>query len=122
MEMKILIADDSKFSRTVMQGILKQHGYTNFIEASNGIEAINYYLQAQPDIAFLDITMPQVSGLTALEQILKHDPNAKVVMCSAMSTSYNIAEAMEVGAKGFIAKPNFNNVIDVMDQLLLERG
>lgn len=117
----ILIADDSTFSRKWIQGVMKEHGYTNFIEAKNGMEAINYYQQELPDIAFLDITMPHVSGLTALEQILKIDPNAKVVMCSAMGTKDYVAEAMEIGAKDFVMKPYFNQVVDVMDRLL-ERG
>ncbi|WP_067730982.1 response regulator [Oceanobacillus damuensis] len=113
----ILIADDSKFMRSFLKTKLQQHGYQDVIEAADGQEAINVYEHTKPDIVFLDITMPNVGGLTALEKILDFDSNAKVVMCSAMATKSNVNEALHLGARDFIVKPNFGGLKNTLKKL-----
>lgn len=76
------------------------------------ISAIN----VKPDIVFLDITMPNVDGLTALKEIITFDSNAKVVMCSAMGTESNVIEALQLRAKDFIVKPNFDSLGNVLEK------
>lgn len=113
----ILIADDSKFMRNWLKGILKEHGYTDTIEASDGIEAINQYKHKRPNIVFLDITMPHVNGLAALKEIIAFDSKANVVMCSALGTESNVVLALQIGAKDFIVKPNFHGLPNILERL-----
>lgn len=113
----VLIADDSKFMRNYIRNMLQSHGYDDILEAADGREAMDLYRQKRPDIVLLDITMPHVDGLTALKGILEYDPDAKVVMCSAISTESNVIEALQTGAKDFISKPNFDGLIDVLNKI-----
>jgi two-component system chemotaxis response regulator CheY len=74
-------------------------------EASNGLEAIEFYLHFKPDLVIMDITMSEMNGLDALKEIMKLDPNAKVIMCSAIGQQTVVLEALQSGAKDFIVKP-----------------
>ncbi|MFC2949346.1 response regulator [Virgibacillus sediminis] len=113
----VLIADDSQFMRKWLREILQDTEYNEIIEASNGQEAIDQYRQARPDVAFLDITMPDVDGLEALRSIRIIDPQAKVVMCSAMSAQSQVLAALKAGATDFIVKPYFDGVVDKLRKL-----
>ncbi|MGY0691390.1 response regulator [Virgibacillus sp. FSP13] len=113
----VLIADDSRFMRMWLKRILQQYGYKDVVEAIDGQEAIDQYKQVRPEIVFLDITMPNVNGLTALTKIIKFDSKAKVVMCSALGTKTNIIKALQIGAKDFVVKPNFDSLINILEKL-----
>ncbi|WP_163969592.1 response regulator [Oceanobacillus halotolerans] len=113
----ILIADDSKFMRNYLKQKLQQQRLLTIIEAINGQEAIDIYKLSKPDMVFLDITMPNVNGLTALTEIIEFDPNAKVIMCSSMGTESNIIEAIQLGAIDFIVKPNFETLGTILKKL-----
>jgi two-component system chemotaxis response regulator CheY len=102
---KILIVDDAAFMRMMVRENLKNAGYSEFAEAGNGEEAIVQYEQLSPDLVLLDITMPIKDGLTALQEIKEKDPEAKVVMCSAMGQENMVIEAIKLGALDFIVKP-----------------
>ncbi|TMN21886.1 response regulator [Lentibacillus cibarius] len=112
----ILIVDDSGFMRGYLKRMIQEHGYTDVIDAADGQEAINVYKYCNPAIVFLDITMPNVDGLTALEEIIKFNPDAKVVMCSAIGTESNVIKALQLGAIDFIVKPKFDGLIDVLNK------
>ncbi|TRM10666.1 response regulator [Lentibacillus cibarius] len=112
----ILIVDDSRFMRGYLKRMIQQYGYPDVIEAADGQEAINVYKYCNPTIVFLDITMPNVDGLTALEKIIEFNPNAKVVMCSAIGTEFNVVEALKLGATNFIVKPNFGSLADILEK------
>ena len=101
---KILIVDDAAFMRVVLKNILTPEGY-EVVEASNGVEAIEEFKKHQPDIVAMDITMPEMDGIVALQEILKIDANAKVCMVSAMGQDKIILESVKSGAKDFIVKP-----------------
>ena len=103
----ILLADDSRFMRNWLKQILQKHGYINFAEASNGEQAVLMYRLVKPEIVFLDITMPKVDGLAALQQIMEINPKAKVIMCSALSTNANRTAALRLGATGFYCQTIF---------------
>lgn len=75
------------------------------IEAGNGIEALEQYAQHAPDAVLLDITMPEMDGLAALKELRARDPNAQVIMCSAMGQQSLVLDAIKSGAKDFIIKP-----------------
>jgi two-component system chemotaxis response regulator CheY len=102
---KILIVDDAAFMRMMVKDNLKKAGYSDFIEAGNGEEAIALFTEQNPDIVLLDITMPVKDGIETLTDIKSKNPAAKVVMCSAMGQESMVVEAIKLGALDFIVKP-----------------
>jgi two-component system chemotaxis response regulator CheY len=102
---KILIVDDAAFMRMMVKDNLKKAGYTDFIEAGNGEEAMAIYSEQNPDMVLLDITMPIKDGIETLTAIKQKNPGAKVVMCSAMGQESMVVEAIKLGALDFIVKP-----------------
>lgn len=102
---KVLVVDDAQFMRMMLKDILTKNGFEIIGEAKNGAEALERYKELKPDIVTLDITMPEVDGITALKNIKEYDPNAKAVMCSAMGQQGMVIESIQAGAKDFIVKP-----------------
>jgi two-component system chemotaxis response regulator CheY len=105
MSKKILIVDDAAFMRMMLKNILSQNGYEIAGEASNGVEAVALYKELKPDLVTMDITMPEMDGITAVKEIKKIDPEAKIIMCSAMGQQAMVIESIQAGAKDFIVKP-----------------
>ncbi|ACL69817.1 response regulator [Halothermothrix orenii] len=105
MSKKILIVDDAAFMRLTLKNLLENEGYDVIGEASNGQEAVELYQELEPDLVTLDITMPEMDGISALKEIKGIDPDAKIIMCSAMGQQSMVIEAIEAGAKDFIVKP-----------------
>lgn len=104
--MTILIVDDAAFMRMMLKDILeKSGGYVVCGEAVNGADAIIKYKELKPDLVTMDITMPEMDGIQALKGIKAADPNAKVIMCSAMGQQAMVIESIQAGAKDFIVKP-----------------
>ncbi|BBJ27968.1 chemotaxis protein CheY [Athalassotoga saccharophila] len=102
---RVLIVDDAAFMRMLLKDIVTKAGYEVAGEASNGKEAIEKYKELNPDIVTMDITMPEMTGIEATKEIMKMDPNAKIIMCSAMGQQMMVVEAIQAGAKDFIVKP-----------------
>ena len=102
---KILIVDDSELSRFITEEILKEAGHTVLGEASDGAEGLEKFKELRPDITTLDITMPVMDGIAALKEILKIDPEAKVIMVSASAQADKVTEALILGAYEFLQKP-----------------
>lgn len=106
MAYRVVIVDDAVFMRTVLKKMLSEEGNIEIVgEGSNGHEAIKLAGELKPDIITLDITMPEMDGVSALPEILKVSPNTKVIMCSAMGQQPMVVEAIKKGAKDFIVKP-----------------
>ena len=101
----VLIVDDASFMRISIKNMLTKNGYEVVGEAENGKIGVEKYKELSPDIVTMDITMPEMSGLDALKEIVKLDPAAKVVMVSAMGQEAMVRDAIMSGAKGFIVKP-----------------
>lgn len=104
MAKQILIVDDAAFMRMMIRDILSKDGYV-IHEATNGAEAVEKYSAVNPDLVTMDITMPEVDGIEALKRIRLIDPQAAVLMVSAMGQQKLILEALEAGAADFIVKP-----------------
>ena len=102
---KILIVDDAAFMRKMLKDILTKNGYEVVGEAENGAKAVEKYKEVTPDLVTMDITMPEMDGISALKNIRSMDSNAKVVMCSAMGQQAMVIEAIQAGARDFIVKP-----------------
>jgi len=101
---QILIVDDAAFMRMMIRDILSKDGYV-IHEATNGAEAVEKYEAVNPDLVTMDITMPEVDGIESLRRIRELDPDATVLMVSAMGQQKLILEALEAGAADFIVKP-----------------
>lgn len=101
----VLVVDDASFMRKRMKDILVNGGHEVVGEAENGKEAIGLFMQLKPDLVVLDITMPELDGKGALKQIMKINPNAKAIMCSALGSEQVVAECIKEGAKSYIVKP-----------------
>jgi two-component system chemotaxis response regulator CheY len=116
---RIMIVDDAAFMRKRIRNILLKHGYEVVAEGENGKEAVDFYQQHSPDLVTMDITMPEMDGIEAVRQIMKIDPNAKILMCSAMGQQPLVVEALEAGAKDFIIKPfQPSKVIEAVEKAL----
>ena len=105
MAKNILICDDAAFMRMMIKDILTKNGYEIAGEAENGQKAVEKYNETKPDLVLMDITMPEMDGIQALKKIKEGDPNACVIMCSAMGQQAMVIEAIQSGAKDFIVKP-----------------
>lgn len=105
MAKSILICDDAAFMRMMIKDILTKNGYTIAGEAENGAVAVDKYTETKPDLVMMDITMPEKNGIQALQEIRAKDPNANIIMCSAMGQQAMVIESIQAGAKDFIVKP-----------------
>ncbi len=103
--MKILVVDDASFVRMALGQIITEDGHEIVGEAADGAEAIEKYKLLHPDLVTMDITMPEMNGIEALKGIIEYDPNAKVLMCSAMGQQDFVLQAIQAGALDFIVKP-----------------
>ena len=102
---RVLIVDDAAFMRMMIKDILSKNGYEIVGEAENGAVAVQKFNELRPDLTTMDITMPEMDGITAVKAIKKIDPAAKVIMCSAMGQQSMVIEAIQSGARDFIVKP-----------------
>jgi two-component system chemotaxis response regulator CheY len=102
---RVLIADDAQFMRDLLRGIFEQAGWDVAGEAENGKQAVEQYQLLKPDLVTMDIVMPLRSGIEALSDIIAADPEARVVMCSALGQESMVMEAVKAGARDFIVKP-----------------
>ncbi len=118
----ILIVDDSKFMRKMLSDILSEEGHQIVGEAENATEATELYKRLNPDLVTLDIIMPEVKGenaLSALKAMIKTNPQAKVVMVSAMGQEQIVEECIQAGAKDFVVKPFMpSNIAGVVKAVL----
>ncbi|MBD0380346.1 MULTISPECIES: response regulator [Paenibacillus] len=116
---RILIVDDAAFMRMMIRDILSKNGYEVCGEANDGAQAIEKYKELKPDLVTMDITMPEMDGIQALKEIKKLEPNAKVIMCSAMGQQAMVIDAIQAGAKDFIVKPfQADRVIEAIKKTL----
>jgi two-component system chemotaxis response regulator CheY len=100
-----MIVDDARFMRGTLRNMLAKAGHDIVGEAENGEEAVARYRDLRPDIVTMDITMPKMDGIAAVKEILKEDPSARIIMCTAMVHRNMVLEAVQAGAKDFIVKP-----------------
>ncbi|MGI6188191.1 MAG: response regulator [Clostridiales bacterium] len=119
MSKKVLIVDDAAFMRMMIKDILTKNGFTVAGEAENGIRAVEKYKEIQPDLVIMDITMPEMDGIQAVKEIKKLDPEAKIVMCSAMGQQAMVIESIQAGARDFVVKPfQADRVIEAVNKVI----
>jgi two-component system chemotaxis response regulator CheY len=118
---RILIVDDSIVSRTNLKTILLDADHQVVGEGVDGQDGLEKFMALRPDIVTMDITMPKLNGIDCLKAILSHEPEAKVVMISALGQGAKILEAINCGACHYITKPfEPDKVIEAMSELMSE--
>ena len=115
---RVLIVDDAMFIRLTLKMMLEKNGFEVIGEAENGTVAVAKYQQLKPDIVTMDITMPELDGISALKQIKEIDDKATIVMVSAMGMEAMVRDAILAGAKDFILKPfQEESVLKVLNRI-----
>jgi two-component system chemotaxis response regulator CheY len=102
---RYLVVDDSVFARKSLSKMIEAFGGTVAGEAGDGLTAITEYGRTNPDIVLMDITMPQMEGIEAVERIVRDHPEARIVMVSSVGYQDNILAALQKGARHFVQKP-----------------
>ena len=105
MALRVMVVDDALFMRNMLKDIFVRASYEIVAEGENGEVALQLYLDTRPDLVTMDIVMPKKSGIEALQEIVAADPQACVVMVSALGQDSLVLEAVESGASDFIVKP-----------------
>ena len=117
-----MIVDDAAFMRQMLARILVAEGFEICVEASNAQEAVEKYRRFKPDLVTMDIIMPmmeELDGIGAVREIIKFDPNAKILIVSVMAQRSLVVEAMRAGAKDFVIKPvQPKRLIDAVKNIL----
>ncbi|SEV90189.1 response regulator [[Clostridium] fimetarium] len=108
---KVLICDDSVFARRKLKDYLNSIGFQNVLEATDGEAAVEQYKENKPDIVFMDIVMPKKDGVEAVGDIIKINPDAKIIMTSSVGTQDYLKESIKAGACDFVQKPLENDKI-----------
>lgn len=118
MSRRILVVDDSKFMRMLLGDLLSKNGF-EVLEAESGEEAVQVYLQEKPDLVTLDILMPGRDGIETVHDLRKEDPDARIVMVTALGMEDYIQRALDAGANGYILKPfSPERVLETLQKVL----
>lgn len=116
---RFLIVDDSAVMRRNIRHILEEAGHEVVFEASDGRELLPAYINNKPDLVTLDISMTEISGIEALKILIKNDPEAKVIMISALGQKQQVLEAIKCGAKSYIVKPvDKDKFLDIINKFV----
>ena len=103
---RLMLVDDSSAQRHIIRRRLAHDTSLEVVaEASGGSEAIALYQELRPDVVLLDLVMPDMSGEEVLQEILKHDPSARVIVVSSLGTDASIERCLDMGARTFLQKP-----------------
>ena len=103
-KIKLLVIDDAPYVLKALRDTLEAHGY-EVHEAVNGEEALTWYMEVNPDVVLMDILMPKMDGVSATRCILEYDPDAKIIILTAMGKRGLEKDCIEAGASDFIMKP-----------------
>jgi two-component system chemotaxis response regulator CheY len=115
--MTILVVDDAGFARNVLVSMIVEMGYQVIGEALNGEDAVKKAKELKPDVIAMDIIMPKMNGIEAVKEIVKDNPEAYIIMCSAMGQRNMVIQSIVAGAKDFIVKPiNKERLADSLDK------
>jgi len=116
---KVMVVDDAQFTRNMLKNIINKSEIGEVIaEAKNGVEAVSLYKKLKPDLVTMDLVMPEQGGIETTEKLLAFDPDAVIVIVSALGQEALVLEAAKKGAKDFIQKPfKAEQIIDVLERV-----
>lgn len=119
--LKVLIVDDSLIIRKKISKILENLGHDVVFDATNGQEAIDAYIKYKPDLVSMDITMPDMDGITAVKDIIKEDKEAKIIMVTSHGQEDMVIKSIQAGAVGYILKPiSEDKMAQVIGEVFIE--
>lgn len=114
---KVLIVDDNDVMRTLLRGILRNEDFIIVGEARTGIAAVEMAERLRPNLICLDVMMPEMDGITALQEIKKKHPEIMIIMVTGNASKENVQEALAHGAAGFVIKPfNAATVLETINR------
>ncbi|HLD24116.1 MAG TPA: response regulator [Sulfuricurvum sp.] len=113
--LNILVVDDSLIMRRNISKIIESLGHRVVGEAKDGLEAISLFMKLKPDLVTMDITMPEMDGITSVKELKKIDKNAKIIMVTSHGQEEMVINAIRCGASGYLLKPI--NVIKLRDSI-----
>lgn len=116
MSKRVLIVDDSSMMRKMIAKLLQPPGHIVVGQAKNGLEAIELYKSLKPDIVTMDITMREMDGLAAAEEILRYDSSAHIIFLSNLDEDIYRAEVERLGARGFASKHKAREILDMIEE------
>lgn len=105
MQQTVMIVDDALFIRAVLRGMLEERGFRVVAEAGSKLEAMRLLREHKPDLAFLDIILPDVNGLELLDALRVIQPELQVVICSSIGQEATVQKALQRGARAYLQKP-----------------
>jgi two-component system chemotaxis response regulator CheY len=103
--MKVLLVDDSRTIRNLQKNVLAQIGYTDVVEAGDGVEALVKIAAARPDVALIDWNMPNMDGITLVRKIRETDKTLPLIMCTTEAEKSRVIEAIKAGVNNYVVKP-----------------
>ena len=103
--MKIMLVDDSRTIRNIQKNVLAQLGYTEVVEAADGVEALNQIGSARPDLVLIDWNMPNMDGITLVRKIRETDKRLPLIMCTTEAEKSRVLEAIKAGVNNYVVKP-----------------
>ncbi len=116
---KIMIVDDSNYLRATLRAAFEAAGYEVVVECDNGVDAVEMYAKYRPDVVTMDIVMPRGHGLQAISKIIEFDPDAKIIVITALGHEPMIRKALSFGALNFVIKPaETEEILQAVDSVL----
>lgn len=117
---KVLVCDDAIFMRAMIRQTLEEGGYEVVGEAEDGRQAIAKYRECNPDLVTMDIVMPALSGIDTVRAIVAMDPNARILVCSALGQDALARQALEAGAREYVVKPfRSSHILEAAERALM---
>ncbi|HVP94620.1 MAG TPA: response regulator [Methanoregulaceae archaeon] len=118
---RILLVDDTIFAKQLLNLILTNGGHEIVGEANDGIEGVEQYKKLKPDLVLMDMIMPRMGGRECMQEILKFDTDAKILIVSADSQGSHVSDTIKEGGRGYISKPyKKETVLEEVDIVLKE--
>jgi two-component system chemotaxis response regulator CheY len=102
---KILLVDDSRTIRNIQKNVLRQLGYTDILEAEDGVQALAMFNEHTPDLMLIDWNMPNMDGITLVRKIRETNTSIPLVMCTTEAEKARVLEAVKAGVNNYIVKP-----------------
>ncbi len=119
----VLVIDDTAFMRMTLKKILEENGYSVIGEGEDGFQAIELYKKLNPALVTMDITMPNLDGIKAIQGIMELDARAVIIVVSAMGQKALVIDALNAGAKDFVVKPfQSDRIIEALQKVSAVQG
>ena len=118
---RIAIVEDSPVMQAILTDAVQGAGFVIAWTGQNGLEAVEKYRAARPDAVIMDIVMPTMNGIDALDAIIKEDPGARVVMASSISDARTVVQCLHKGARRYVVKPySGSDIVKTLETVLAE--